>query len=56
MKNPSIACKIEGYAAVGPSEDPEKVRTAVENVILDADFEYRDGSIKATSRDLNSIS
>ncbi len=56
MKIPKISCKIEAYGAVNPSEDPDKVRQAVSNVILDADYVYKDGSIKATSRDLHSLS
>lgn len=56
MKIPQVACKIEAYAAVNPSEDEDKVRSAVSKVLLDADFEYKDGSIKATSRDLHSLS
>ena len=56
MKPPNIACKIEAYAAVNPSEDPEKIKNALSNVILDADFEYKEGSIKAISRDLHSLS
>lgn len=56
MKPPNVACKIEAYAAVNPSEDPEKIKTALSNVILDADFEYKEGSIKAISRDLHSLS
>ncbi|MDE1816015.1 MAG: hypothetical protein KGI11_05605 [Thaumarchaeota archaeon] len=56
MNAPNIACKIEAYAAVSPSEDPEKIRTAISNVILDASYEYKEGSIKAVSRDLNSLS
>ena len=56
MKIPEVACKIEAYAAVNPSEDPDKVRHAVSNVVLNADYEFREGSIKATSRDLYSLS
>ncbi len=56
MKIPEIACKIEAYGAVNPSEDPEKVRLAISNVILDANYEYKEGSIKATARDLQSLS
>jgi len=56
VKIPEITCKIEAYGAVNPSEDKEKVRHAVSNVILDASYEYKDGSIKATSRDLHSLS
>jgi len=56
VKIPEVACKIEAYAAVNPSEDPDKVRHAVSNVVLNADYEFREGSIKATSRDLHSLS
>jgi len=55
VKIPEVACKIEAYAAVNPSEDPDKVRHAVSNVVLNADYEFREGSIKATSRDLHSL-
>jgi len=55
VRIPDIACKIEAYAAVNPSEDPEKVRLAVSHVLLDANFKYEDGSIKATSKDLQSL-
>jgi len=56
VKTPEIACKIEAYGAVNPSEDKEKVRHATSNVILDANYEYKDGSIKATSRNLDCLS
>lgn len=56
MKIPEIVCKIEAYGAVNPSEDKEKVRLAVSNVLIGASYEYKDGSIKATSRDLHSLS
>ena len=53
---PEVACKIEAFAAVNPSEDPDKVRHAVSNVVLNADYEFREGSMKATSRDIHSLS
>lgn len=56
MKIPEVTCKIEAYGAVNPSEDPEKVKIAISNVILDADYEYKEGSMKAISRDLYSLS
>ena len=56
MKTPEILCKIEAYGAVNPSEDPEKVKLAISNVMVDAAYEYKDGSIKATSRNLRSLS
>ena len=56
MKIPEIACKVEAYGAVNPSEDKEKVKLAISNVLTDANYEYKDGSIKATSKDLHSLS
>ena len=56
MNIPNISCKIEAYAAVNPSEDPEKVKTAVSNILPDANYQYTQGSIKAVSRDLHSLS
>ena len=56
MKPPNVTCKIEVYAAVNPSEDPEKIKIALSNIILNTDFEYKEGSIKAISRDLHSLS
>ena len=56
MKIPKVSCKIEIYAAVNPSEDPEKVKLAVSKIISNADYQYKEGSIKATSRELDSLS
>ena len=56
MNTPDVACKIEAYAAVNPSEDPEKVKTAVSNILTDANYQYTQGSIKADSRDLHCLS
>jgi uncharacterized protein len=55
LRIPNVPCKIEVYAAVNPSEDPEKVRLAVSKVIQGTDFQYKEGSIKATSNDLESL-
>ncbi len=55
MRIPKVACKIEVYSAVNPSEDPEKVRSAVSKVIQNTDFQYKEGSIKATSNELDSL-
>ncbi len=56
MKVPQITCKIEAYAAVNPSEDPEKVRQAISHILLDMNYKYENGSIKASSNDLQSLS
>lgn len=55
MRIPKVACKIEVYAVVNPSEDPDKVRLAVSKVIQSTDFQYKEGSIKATSNELDSL-
>jgi predicted RNA binding protein with dsRBD fold (UPF0201 family) len=55
VKIPNVICKIEAYAPVKPSEDPEKVRLAVSHVLLESNYKYEDGSIKATSKDLQSL-
>lgn len=55
MRIPKVSCKIEVYAAVNPSEDPDKVRLAVSKVIHTNDFQYKEGSIKATSNDVESL-
>ena len=55
MRIPKIACKIEAYAAVNPSEDPEKVKIAVSKVFQSSDYIYKEGSIKATSNELDSL-
>jgi hypothetical protein len=56
VKTPQITCKIEAYAAVNPSEDPEKVQQAISNVLQDMYFKYESGSIKGISNDLQSLS
>jgi predicted RNA binding protein with dsRBD fold (UPF0201 family) len=55
LKAPNISCKIEGYAAVNPSEDPEKVQLAVSQVLPDVVYQYKEGSIKATSNDIKCL-
>jgi predicted RNA binding protein with dsRBD fold (UPF0201 family) len=55
LKILNISCKIEAYAAVNPSEDPEKVKLAVSQVLLDTDYQYKEGSIKATSNNLDCL-
>ena len=56
MKIPQVVCKIEAYAAVNPSEDPEKVQQAISNVLQGMNFKYENGSIKGISNDLQALS
>lgn len=56
MKVPQIACKIEAYGAVNPSEDPDKVQQAISKALINMDFKYEDGSIKGISNNLGCLS
>jgi len=56
VKVPQITCKIEAYAAVNPSEDPEKVQQAISNVLQDMNYKYENGSIKGLANDLQPLS
>jgi len=55
LRIPNVVCKIEVYAAVNPSEDPDKVKLAVSKVMHSTDYQYKEGSIKATSNELESL-
>ena len=50
MKIPDIPCSIRTYCEVNPSEDSEKVKHAISNVILDAKYIMQETLIKATSK------
>jgi len=56
MKIPKIPCIIEAKCEVNPSEDVSKVQQAVSNVILDAEFNSQADTIKAASKNLESLS
>ena len=55
MRIPKVSCKIEAFAGVNPSEDPDKVKLAVSKVIQTTDYQFKEGSIKATSNELDSL-
>jgi len=56
MKIPDISCSIRTYCEVNPSEDSEKVKHALSNVILDAKYNMQETVIKASSKNLESLS
>jgi len=37
LRSLDIDCKISAYCAINPSEDIDKIRTAVSNVLIDMD-------------------
>ena len=56
MKIPEISCNIEASCEINPSEDPLKMEHAMSNVIPNAKITISKSSMKATSKDLQSLS
>ena len=55
MKIPDVSCEINAYCSINPSEDPEKIKQALSNVLLDIDITINKESMKATSSNLESL-
>lgn len=55
MKAPTIACKINVYCEINPSEDPKKVEQAITNILGDTDVKINNGSVSATFSNLESL-
>ena len=55
MNIPQLACNIEIFCSINPSEDPKKVETAILNIIPSCEVKIEQFSIKSTSKDLNSL-
>ncbi|MGQ0772055.1 MAG: RNA-binding domain-containing protein [Nitrososphaerota archaeon] len=53
---PQIDCKIEAFCEVNPSEDPQKIQQLISNVLDDAEFTVTGDSIKASSKQIESLS
>ena len=49
-------CKISAYCAINPSEDIDKIRTAVSNVLVDMDEKIVGNSLIANSNNYESLS
>ncbi len=56
MEFPNIACRIDAYCSIYPSENPQKVEQAVSNVLDRMDFKTNNDSLNATSKNLESLS
>lgn len=48
-------CNIEVFSVIHPTEDPQKVKHAVTNVIKDSEVDVTNTSVKAISDDLMSL-
>jgi len=55
MKIPNIKCKVEMFCSVNPSEDPEKIKKAISNVLPYSTIKTEIFLIIAQSKDLNSL-
>lgn len=55
MKIPDVTCSIEVYCSINPSEDPKKVEQALSNILSDIDIKINQESLKATSKNLESL-
>ena len=56
MRTLDIDCKISAYCAINPSEDIDKIRTAVSNVLIDMDEKIVGNSLIANSNNYESLS
>jgi predicted RNA binding protein with dsRBD fold (UPF0201 family) len=56
MEIPDVACRIDAYCSINPSEDPQKVEQAISNVLLEMDFKFNKDSLMATSKNLECLS
>ena len=55
MKTPDVSCQINAYCSINPSEDPEKIKQALSNILIDTDITINKESIQATSSSLESL-
>ena len=55
MQVPNINCKITGYCDIQSSEDPEKIRQALSNIIIDSKIKIENNTAKISSNDLESL-
>ena len=55
MQTPNISCKIVGYCDIQNSEDVEKVKQAVSNVLLDSEININNNTVKISANSLESL-
>ena len=55
MRSLDVDCKISVYCTINESEDVNKVRTAVSNILTDMDEKLTDGSFTANSDNYESL-
>ena len=55
MKIPNINCKIEMFSSVNSSEDPDKIKMAISNILPYSTIKTENYSISAISKELRSF-
>ena len=55
MRSLNVDCKISVYCTINESEDVNKVRTAVSNILTDMDEKITDNSLAANSSNYESL-
>lgn len=55
MKLPTLECKIEIFSTVNPSENPQKIKTAILNILPESDIFIENFSIKAETNNFQSL-
>ena len=55
MNIPNINCKIEMFSSVNPSEDPDKIKMAISNILPYSTIKTENYSINAISKELRSF-
>ena len=56
MRSLDIDCKISAYCAINPSEDIDKIRTSMSNVLIDMNERIAGNSLIANSNNYESLS
>ena len=49
MKFPDISCNVNAYCEINPSEDPNKVKKAITNILGDIEVKVNKDSISSSS-------
>ena len=55
MKLPSLRCKIELFCSINPSEDPNKIEFAIENIFPNCKIKIEKFFVKGESNDFHSL-
>lgn len=55
MKQPGIRCRIEAHCPLRPSEDPDKVRQSLSNILPNSMISSSDSLLSAKTDDLSAL-